>query len=294
VLEQQGYEHTTIAHITARAGVSRRTFYELFTGREDCVAALIEDAVEQVKHELRDADLGGLSWRERVRRGLWVMLCFLDNDPVLAAALLVHTQRGSGRVLQLREVLIAGLVAAVEDGRRQNDRAADCSELTAEGVVGAALTILQSRLAHKPSRQLKGLHGELVGMIVLPYLGRAAARREQQRLAPTEPAPVCLPLAASDPLAELPMRITYRTARVLEGIGLQAGASNRQVADYAGIQDQGQVSKLLNRLERLGLVVNRGEGHARGEPNAWSLTSKGEQVVQSIGVRSTTSKPVAS
>ena len=60
------------------------------------------------------------------------------------------------------------------------------------------------------------------------------------------------------------------------------GASNRQVAECAGIQDPGQVSKLLARLERLGLLVNTGEGHAKGEPNAWTLTAKGEQVAQSI------------
>jgi hypothetical protein len=39
----------------------------------------------------------------------------------------------------------------------------------------------------------------------------------------------------------------------------------------------------LRRLEGLGLLENTGEGaHAKGEPNAWALTAKGERVAQSI------------
>ncbi len=41
------------------------------------------------------------------------------------------------------------------------------------------------------------------------------------------------------------MRLTYRTARVLEGVAGEPGISNRVVAEHAGISDPGQVSKLL-------------------------------------------------
>ena len=80
------------------------------------------------------------------------------------------------------------------------------------------------------------------------------------------------------------MRLTYRTARVLECIAAQPGVSNRQVAERAGISDQGQVSKLLARLERLGLTSNTGEGHAKGEPNAWKLTPLGARVAQRLSM----------
>ena len=87
----------------------------------------------------------------------------------------------------------------------------------------------------------------------------------------------------ADPLGGVSMRLTYRTARVLEGIAEYPGASNRQVGDHAGISDPGQVSKLLARLERLGLLANRtGGGRVLGEPNAWSLTAKGEMVARNI------------
>ena len=57
--------------------------------------------------------------------------------------------------------------------------------------------------------------------------------------------------AESDPLESVPMRLTYRTSRVLEGVSELAGRgadpSNREIADHAGIHDAGQVSKLLRR-----------------------------------------------
>jgi DNA-binding IclR family transcriptional regulator len=82
------------------------------------------------------------------------------------------------------------------------------------------------------------------------------------------------------------MRITYRTARVLEAVAQLGGGktdpSNRQIADHAGIHDPGQISKLLRRLEHLGLLANTSERAQRGEPNAWALTPRGEQVTWNI------------
>ncbi len=85
-----------------------------------------------------------------------------------------------------------------------------------------------------------------------------------------------------DPLAGVPMRLTYRTALVLGYIAQEPGASNRVIGDHAGVSDQGQISKLLARLERLGLAANTGDGHLKGERNAWRLTPKGVQVEHSI------------
>ena len=287
-VDELGYEQATVARITARARVSRRTFYELFLNREECVAAVLEDAAVRVRGELRDAGLGDLPWQERVRRGLWVILCFLEREPTLARVCLVQAQRGGGAVLERREGILAELVAAVDEGRAESARGLQCSALTAEGVVGAALAILHPRLAPQRRERPTGLLGELMGLIVLPYRGPAAARREQARQAPAAPRTrgSAQPTSASpqaDPLAGLTMRLTYRTAKVLEGIGENPGASNREIAEYAGINDQGQISKLLARLDRLGLLVNEDPGgHTKGASNAWSLSATGAHVTHSI------------
>ena len=189
-----------------------------------------------------------LAWRERVRAGLWTILLFLDREPMLARACVVQALRGGSRVLERREAVLARLAAVVDEGRRVSPRATRCTPLTAEGLVGAAFGIVYARLLKGERRPLVGLLGELMGMVVLPYLGPAAARREQVRPAPAAPARAVTTRAAResassaraavDPLESVPMRLTYRTSRVLEGVaelgGRGAGPSNRQVGEYAG------------------------------------------------------------
>ena len=113
------------------------------------------------------------------------------------------------------------------------------------------------------------LFGSLMSIVVLPYLGSGAARRELTRPAPRirsgrEPAPKD---GQELPAPEPGSRLTYRTARVLSAIGDYPGACNREVAERAGIIDQGQVSKLLGRLEARELIAKTGEGRTRGAPN---------------------------
>jgi AcrR family transcriptional regulator/DNA-binding MarR family transcriptional regulator len=291
-IEQQGYSAVMVSHITAGAKVSRRTFYELFENRETCLAALFEDILGMIEAELVHSGLEGLPWRERVRGGLWVILSFFDREPALARMCVVHALRGAWGVQALREQVFTRLVGVVDEGRDTGSRAADCSDLTAEGLVGAAFGIVYARLVREQQGPLTGLLGELMGMIVLPYQGPAAARAERARGVPCAPAPrvrssalSALALSDCDPLQALPMRVTYRTARVLESIERQPGVSNREVADEAGIKDPGQISKLLARLGRLGLVENAGEGaQAKGEPNVWQLTALGQQVAQRLRI----------
>ena len=290
-VEELGYTQATVAHITRRARVSRRTFYELFSNREECLIAALESVLDSIRLEIDAAGLEGLGWRERIRGGLWMILSFFDREPVLARVCVVQALRGSQAVLERREQVLAGLVAIVDEGRWEGGRSGECPPLTAEGLVGATFSLVYARLLRRDSKPLTGLIGDLMGMIVLPYMGPAAARREQARPAPSrkaEPAaqaPKAVK-AQGDPLAGIPMRLTYRTVRVLEVIARQPGVSNRGVGEQAGVSDQGQISKLLARLQRLGLATNTGEGHMKGEPNAWTLTPMGRRVAQTIRIHS--------
>ncbi len=285
-IEEFGYVNTTVEQITSRARVSRRTFYELFENREACLIALLEDILGMIEGELAAVHLAGLGWRERVRGCLWAILSFFDREPALARVCVVQALRGGPEVLERREEILARLARAIDKGRREGPRGRGCAPLTAEGLVGAAFAIVYARLLRGERGPLTGLVGELMSMIVLPYLGPAVARRELARptrgpVRAVERAPAH-PQVDRDPLQDVPMRLTLRTARVLECVAEQPGVSNRAVAERAGISDQGQISKLMARLERLGLTANTGAGHAKGEPNAWKLTAKGELVAQSI------------
>ncbi len=289
-VNEEGYAHVTVAHITERARVSRRTFYDLFENREDCLGALIEDVVAAIESEIMRADLDDLVWRERVRGGLLAILSFFDREPALAQLCVVQSLRGGPDVLKRREGILARLAGVLDEGRHERSRGGGVTELTAEGLIGASLTIVHARLQRREDAPpLTSLTGALMSMIVLPYLGAAAARRELARTVPAAaPRPVDQgesyppPTPNGDPLAGVPMRLTYRTALVLGCIAEEPGASNRVIGDHAGVSDQGQISKLLARLERLGLAANTGDGHSKGEPNAWWLTPKGLQVEHGI------------
>lgn len=297
-VEELGYADATVAHITSRARVSRRTFYELFVNRETCLAAMLDEVVGLIAAEVKaavaqaavESETGGLAWRGRIRAGLAAILQFLDREPGVARACIVELARGGPLVLERREAIFDRLAAALDEGHEGSARGAQQGALTAEGLVGAAHAIVYARVLRGERAPLSGLVGELMSMIVLPYLGPAAARREQAGRGTRAAAGRVSGTAArvaEDPLDGVAMRLTYRTARVLECVAeLSAQGSdpsNREVADHAGIVDAGQVSKLLARLQRLGLLANRGQGaRAKGEPNAWALTPRGRQVTQSI------------
>jgi AcrR family transcriptional regulator len=289
VIDEVGYERASVARITDRARVSRRTFYEMFASRERCMVALLDEAAERVRRELEAAGLNDAEWRERVRGGLWVILSFLDAEPVLARVCVVQALHGGPGALERREQLLAGLAAILDEGRGQGARGEECTLVTAEGLVGGAFGVVYARLRSGDRRPLTGLLDELMGMIALQYLGPRAARREQRRAAPA-PRPALparwnvSPRTERDPLDEVNMRLTYRTARVLGCVARQPGASNRGVADGAGIADPGQISKLLGRLKRLGLIENDGGEHAQGEPNAWRLTALGKQITKRLAL----------
>ena len=74
-------------------------------------------------------------------------------------------------------------------------------------------------------------------------------------------------------------RMTALTREVLVAVASRnewgTNPSNRMIADLVGVKDDGQVSKLLHRLEDHGLLTNSG-GTAGGIANAWRLTPRGK------------------
>jgi AcrR family transcriptional regulator/DNA-binding MarR family transcriptional regulator len=320
VVAEHGLGGAGVGRVCKRAGVSRRTFYDLFEDREACFLATFELVVGRLTERVVPAYLcedrvpegasSGVrtSWHERMRRALTVLLECFDEEPGLARLCLIETLKGGPEVLECRRRVLDTLARAVDEGRGEA-KGAEAPPLTAEGTVGGAIAVIHTRLLECYARsqgasqipprgraqtdeselsQLVELVKPLMSMIVHPYLGPAASRRELDRSAPFGAAvPPSLnshvQAPASDPFKDLPIRITFRTARVLDTIGSQPGASNREVGAAAGVADQGQMSKLLRRLEKAGLIDNRGEGQSKGEANAWQLTARGRGVLRAVG-----------
>ncbi len=214
----------------------------------------------------------------------------------MARLLIVEALASGEETLRARKRVLEQIIAIVDQGRaegktpkrgptpaagRQAGR--EPPPLTAEGTVGAVFSVIHARMLEQDTRSLTDLTGPLMAMIVAPYLGPAAAQKELNRPV-SVPEPVT-PRLPADPFKDLPIRLTYRTARVLASISDAPGASSKQVAQAAGITDEGQTSKLLNRLQRNGLIHDTGIGPTKGLPRAWTLTQRGENILQAVGER---------
>jgi AcrR family transcriptional regulator len=322
----------TVADVVARARVSRRTFYELYEDRDDCLLATYEWGLRLGGAEMYAAYARETCWQDGIRAALAVLLALLEREPALARLCIVYALGAGGKVQQRRMQALETVREFIDRGRLENNCRVEPPEVTAEGVVGAVLAVLQTRLlehdhsgssnrassidgngsgerndscegagsderggpceragsderggprerAGSDERSLLQLLGPLMNLILLPYVGAARASRELKR-----PAPRLGGAGESRDGADghIPMRITYRTARVLRAISERPGASNREVADQAGVVDQGQISRLLGRLERLGLIINGGGSSSRGAANSWVLTQRGVEVQRGI------------
>ena len=295
----RGASSPAVARVIARARVSRRLFYEQFADIEDCFLASFDWGVGQARAAVVETVDAGQSWREQIRGGLAALLRFFDEQPLLAALCVVHAMGGGPRVLEGRAQAMAELCEVVDRGRTQTSGPRAPGRLVAEGIVGAVVAVLYTRLLARsvgassdfaePAEgepALIELHGELMNLIVLPYLGAAVAAKELGRSAPeARPSSTQTQPIGRGSQDEPAARLTYRTVRVLRAIAELPAASNREVAERAGIVDQGQISKILTRLEYQGLVANRsGASAARGMPNAWWLTERGEQLERELGL----------
>ncbi len=285
---ERGAQALTAALVAERAGMSRRTFHELFEDREGCLLAAFEEGVSQATDAVVRATATEQKWAARVRAGLTALLSFFDYDPGTARLLVVEALSCGEATLHARTRVLERLAAIVDEGRSQLKLERQPPPLTAEGLVGAVFSVIHARLlarsgtSTRDALSLSELTGPLMASIVHPYLGPAAAKRELRHTAPTAPEQRT-PRLPADPFKDLPMRLTYRTALVLTSIAAAPGASSKQVATAAGIADEGQTSKLLNRLARYGLIKDTGIGPTQGLPRAWSLTERGEGVLRAVG-----------
>jgi AcrR family transcriptional regulator/DNA-binding MarR family transcriptional regulator len=282
VVAEEGYRRMSVRRVAGRARVSSKTFYDLFADREDCFLTAFDQAVEEFATAVVPAFMGEREWSVRIRAGLAVLLARLDGEPALRTLVFVEALGAGPRVLERRAEVLAILRDAVDQGRDSMSAGRELPALTAEGVIGAAFGVIYARLLDAAPDPLIGLLNPLMAMLVLPYRGHAASARELSRPIPELAAAVDTPRSGASITprgirTDAAFRLTVRTHKVLAAVAGYPGASNRQVSDLADVRDQGQISRLLARLEGHGLLQNSG-GQTQGTPNAWHLTPEGEEI----------------
>lgn len=122
VILEKGYDRTEIIDITDHANVSRGTFYQHFTGKEDCVRELMQRGFDALAIEVtqnRPADGSG-EMVEWVRRGFGKGFAWAEDNRELV--LILFGGAASPELNIFARSYIVDLIERTQAGRLPNDR----------------------------------------------------------------------------------------------------------------------------------------------------------------------------
>jgi AcrR family transcriptional regulator len=172
-----GYLETNVQDVIDRAGVSRPTFYEHFSNKEDCFLAAFDSSAERLRKKVQlAASKGGDVWRDRVRFALEALLRFASHEPDTARTMVVEARAASATAVRRRVELMDDFARCLQTEAEEllpGDRTQ--TAVTASGIVGGVESLLYSRLCKQEYGQLDALLPSLMYFVVLPYEGHEAA-----------------------------------------------------------------------------------------------------------------------
>jgi hypothetical protein len=241
--------------------------------------ATFEDGLERLSEAVDRATGRERSWLSRLRAGVVAFLAFFDDEPAWGRMLVRQAPAAQDTLAAHCRARVLGVLSSLLEDRapRRLGELTPDPRLTGELIAGGVFSIVGASLLEPDEGEagrLVELAPELMAFIVGPYLGQAAASAELSG----SPAPLEERGAGGRRLYA-----TRRTQLVLRAIAATPRSSNREVAQAAGLVDEGQTSKLLRRLAERGLIENVGFGQQGGRCNAWLLTSRGEQLLARFG-----------
>ncbi len=181
VVAARGYADTRVVDVIGTAGVSRKTFYELFDSKEDCFLAAYDILLGRVlgEAEARFAGHRDAPWPERIEAALRAVLTHLAAHPGEARFALVEVLAAGPQALDRRDAALRRFTGFIETGRSEST--VDLPGSTAQTIAGGVNELLYSDVLHGAAGELPARLPELVFLIVLPFLGAARAAQERDR-----------------------------------------------------------------------------------------------------------------
>jgi AcrR family transcriptional regulator len=176
---ENGYASTTIAHITRHAAVSRRTFYEHFSSKDECFVAAYDTVMKELGELVSEAFAEQDDWAHSVRAGIGTMLGFLAAQPSLARLCMVEALVAGPVVVERYDAAIESLIPYFKEGRegRSDEVLSRLSPTTEEALVGGMVSLISRRIFAGRSDELESLLPDLVEFALTPYLGSAEAAK---------------------------------------------------------------------------------------------------------------------
>jgi AcrR family transcriptional regulator len=182
VVSERGYPETRVVDVIEVAGVSRKTFYELFSSKEDCFLATYDVLLGNL---LGDTARGfeskpGAPWAERISAALGELLNHLAEHPDEARYAIVEVLAAGPKALARRDAALRQFTGFLDAGRAATS--VELPGITALSIAGGINELLYSEILHGATAGLPSRLPDLMFWIVLPFLGPEGAARERDRI----------------------------------------------------------------------------------------------------------------
>ena len=162
-----GYADLSVEAVIARAGVSRRTFYEHFKNKEDAFLAAYDAVVHQVVRHVQRAYLQQTTALDRLRAGIRAYLEYLASEPEYARMGVVEVLAAGPRALARRTDALRLFAEIIEDNIRQLVPSCRRPELTAETIVGGIYEVVFSRILAGRTAELPAMADDLLVAVLM-------------------------------------------------------------------------------------------------------------------------------
>ena len=170
----RGYQRTTVRHILESSGISRRTFYARFGGKEEAFVAIHGQALDAFAACVNRAFREQPEWPAKVATALATALRCAADRPDEAQLLLGDPFAAGPRMSYCHDLLVARFAPGLLAGR-ELCRAPAPPGLEA-ALIGALVGIISPRVRAGAARTLPGLASPLTEFVLTPYLGPVEAR----------------------------------------------------------------------------------------------------------------------
>jgi AcrR family transcriptional regulator len=183
VASDRGYPETRVVDVIEVAGVSRKTFYEHFEGKEECFLTTYDALFGHLHGLMSDCfeSPPGVPWAERATAALRTLLGQLAAHPSGARFAIVEVLAAGPKALSRRDAALRQFSGFLELGRAETT--VELPGITALSLAGGINELLYSEILHGAAARLPTRLPDLVFWIALPFLGpeRATAERERAR-----------------------------------------------------------------------------------------------------------------
>jgi AcrR family transcriptional regulator len=168
VISEEGYLDTTVHKILKRAGISRRTFYEIFTDKEDCFLAAYQEAADHVLVLVQRACRLGGAPEIRIENGLRAMLEFVEGEQQVARMCVVEVLAAGESARERRAKTMERLTDLVADALEERCDSRAEALLSARVLTGGVHEMVYDALARRRVEGIPNLAAEVVASYLPP------------------------------------------------------------------------------------------------------------------------------